>query len=40
MSSGWRSTPRDRAALTPEQAQRRYVGLTALRWSPLGLAAR
>lgn len=26
-------------SLTPRQAQRRFVGLTALRWLPLGLAA-
>jgi MFS family permease len=29
----------NRAALTPAQAQRRYVGLTALRWLPIGIAA-
>ncbi|MGY1682560.1 MFS transporter [Geodermatophilus sp. SYSU D01176] len=28
-----------RAPLTPRQAQRRYVGLTALRWLPIGIAA-
>ena len=27
------------APLTPRQAQRRYVGLTALRWLPIGIAA-
>jgi MFS family permease len=29
----------NRAALTPAQAGRRYVGLTALRWLPVGIAA-
>lgn len=27
------------AELTPRQAQRRYIGLTALRWLPIGLSA-
>ncbi len=26
-------------SLTPRQAQRRYVGLTALRWLPIGISA-
>ena len=29
----------NRATPTPAQAQRRYVGLTALRWLPIGIAA-
>lgn len=29
----------NRATLTPAQARRRYVGLTALRWLPVGIAA-